>query len=69
MSCERPPDPQGVIMEFVVGDLVKEYLTEQIGVVIQTDDTVYRVYWCVQGFSMWNDYFEWKDARSLEPYK
>ena len=56
-------------MEFVVGDLVKEYLTEQIGVVIQTDDTVYRVYWCVQGFSMWNDYFEWKDARSLEPYK
>ena len=56
-------------MEFVVGDLVKEYLTEQVGVVIQTDDTVYRVYWYVQGFSMWNDYFEWKDARSLEPYK
>jgi hypothetical protein len=57
-------------MEFTVGDLVTEYLTEQVGVVIQTDKThpneQYQVFWLIQGLSMWNEYAEWKDARSLE---
>ena len=56
-------------MEFTVGDLVTEYLTEQVGVVIQTGPTaVYKVFWLLQGLSMWNEYAEWKDARSLEVF-
>ena len=56
-------------MEFTVGDLVTECLTEQVGVVIQTGPTaVYKVFWLLQGLSMWNEYAEWKDARSLEVF-
>jgi hypothetical protein len=55
-------------MEFTVGDLVTECLTEQVGVVIQADVAVYKVFWLLQGLSMWNEYAEWKDARSLEVF-
>ena len=56
-------------MEFTVGDLVTECLTEQVGVVIQTGPTaVYKVFWLLQGLSMWNEYGEWKDARAWEGF-
>ena len=60
-----------------VGDLVQEWLTEQIGIVIDTrlcgDGNArfptkgsVQVLWTKQGLSMWNNYKEWKDVRSLE---
>ena len=57
-----------------VGDLVQEWLTEQTGIVVATrlcdegeriEGTV-QVRWMTQGHSMWNNYKEWKDIRSLE---
>ena len=55
-------------MEFVVGDIVLENLTEQVGVVVEISGEVYQVFWYIQGLSLWVDYTEWKDERSLERY-
>lgn len=55
-----------------VGDLVQEWLTDQIGIVVKTrsecDEGIImvQVHWAKQGLSLWNEYKEWKDIRSLE---
>ena len=55
-----------------IGDIVKENLTEQVGIVKRVDDNrpsigkMVRVYWYIQGSSMWNDYSEWKNIYQLE---
>ena len=52
-----------------VGDLVQEWLTEQLGIVVKVSDhypKAVQVQWTTQGLSMWNGYKEWKDIRSLE---
>ena len=53
-----------------IGDIVKENLTEQVGIIKRVDDNLtnkmVRVYWYVQGSSMWNDYSEWKNIYQLE---
>ena len=55
-----------------VGDLVQEWLTEQIGIIVKLSDHYpilsqgVQVQWMAQGHSMWNGYKEWKDIRSLE---
>ena len=53
-----------------VGDLVQEWLTEQLGIVVKVSDRkryrAVQVLWTTQGHSMWNGYKEWKDIRSLE---
>ncbi len=58
-------------MEFVVGDIVFENLTEQVGVVVEISEehgAQYQVFWYIQGHSLWVDYTEWKDERTLERY-
>ena len=53
-----------------IGDIVKENLTEQVGIIKRVGDYqttgMVRVYWYVQGSSMWNDYSEWKNIYQLE---
>ena len=55
-----------------VGDLVQEWLTGQIGIIIKLSDHYptlsqgVQVQWTTQGISMWNGYKEWKDIRTLE---
>ena len=53
-----------------IGSIVKEHLTEQVGIIKKVGNNVnnkmVRVYWYVQGSSMWNDYSEWKNIYQLE---
>ena len=58
-----------------VGDLVQEWLTEQIGIVVKIGDRnakgdgkgSIQVMWTKQGLSLFSDvHREWKDVRSLE---
>jgi len=53
-----------------VGDLVKHFLTEQIGIIIKIGTTVGRptqVLWTTQGVSLFGPgHKEWCDQRSLE---
>ena len=53
-----------------VGDLVKHFLTEQIGIIIKIGTTVGRptqVLWTTQGESLFGPgHKEWCDQRSLE---
>ena len=50
-----------------VGDLVKRFLTEQIGVVLDVGLHNIHVLWTTQGLSMFGPGSkEWCDARSLE---
>ena len=53
-----------------IGDIVKEHLTEQVGIIKKVGNNInnkmVRVYWYVQGSSMWNDYSEWKNTDQLE---
>ncbi len=52
-----------------IGSIVKENLTEQIGIIKRlgcSETGMVRVYWYVQGSSMWNDYSEWKNTYQLE---
>ena len=53
-----------------IGDIVKEHLTEQVGIIKKVGNNInnkmVRVYWYVQGSSMWNDYSEWKNIYQLE---
>ena len=53
-----------------IGSIVKEHLTEQVGIIKKVGNNVnnkmVRVYWYVQGSSMWNDYSEWKNTYQLE---
>ena len=51
-----------------IGSIVKENLTEQVGIIKRFGHhgQMVRVYWYVQGLSMWNDYSEWKHLHQLE---
>jgi len=54
-----------------IGSIVKENLTDQVGIIKkvgnhQGNNQMVRVYWYVQGSSMWNDYSEWKNPYQLE---
>jgi hypothetical protein len=50
-----------------VGDLVKHFLTEQIGIVLDVGLHNAHVMWTTQGLSMFGPgRKEWSDARSLE---
>jgi|TARA_B110000438_G_scaffold236279_1_gene233304 hypothetical protein len=50
-----------------VGDLVKHFLTEQIGIVLDVGFHNIHVMWTTQGLSMFGPGSkEWSDARSLE---
>jgi len=55
-----------------VGDLVQEWLTEQIGIVVKIGEGKrqykgsVQILWTKQGHSLFNGYKEWKDVRSLE---
>ena len=50
-----------------VGDLVQSWLTEQTGIVVAMGAKGgVQVLWTTQGLSMWNNYKEWKNIKSLE---
>ena len=57
-----------------VGDLVKSWLTEQTGIVVATRlcdegeriEGSVQVLWTTQGLSMWNNYKEWKNIKTIE---
>jgi hypothetical protein len=50
-----------------VGDLVKHFLTEQIGIVLDVGFHNVHVVWTTQGLSMFGPgHKEWCDGRSLE---
>ncbi len=51
-----------------VGDLVKHFLTEQIGIIVATapDGTDHRVLWTTQGLSLFVGHREWCGEQSLE---
>ena len=53
-----------------IGSIVKEHLTDQVGIIKRVGkaktNPMVRVYWYIQGSSMWNDYSEWKNIYQLE---
>jgi len=55
-----------------VGDLVKQSMTEQLGVVVRIGEPAFgcpasvRVLWTTQGLSMWVGNKTWESARTLE---
>ena len=55
-----------------VGDLVKQSLTEQLGVVVHISEPAYgcppsvRVLWTTQGLSMWVGNKTWETSKTLE---
>ena len=50
-----------------VGDLVKQSMTEQLGVVVQVKArSGIQVLWTTQGLSMWVGNKTWESPRTLE---
>ena len=52
-----------------IGDIVKENLTEQVGVVIDKSSTMprmFQVFWYVQGLSMFVNHTEWTSTDQVE---
>ena len=50
-----------------VGDIVRHFLTEQIGVVLSNDGCAVHVIWTTQGLSLFGPGGkEWCDKRSVE---
>ena len=52
-----------------IGDIVKENLTEQVGVVIDKSSKtqgMFQVFWYVQGLSMFVNHTEWTTADQVE---
>jgi len=50
-----------------VGDIVKHFLTEQIGIVMAMDDDAIHVLWTTQGLSLFGPGGkEWCGEKSLE---
>ena len=52
--------------QFKKGDIVRQFLTEQLGVVVKVKPNSVQVVWTTKGLSMWVGNKTWESPQSLE---